>query len=136
MMTMNDTNTILLVDDNETDNLITKRVIELSGRAGKIMVRNSGRSALDFLLENLTNAEALPDIIFLDINMPMVDGFSFLNEMDQFSPLLPKDINIVILSSSDSSNDIERALMHPRVLRFITKPLASRELTEVWAQCA
>ena len=70
-------NSVMLVDDNDTDNFIHKRVIELTGFAKNIIVKNSGKSALEFLESNKSNLDALPDLIFLDINMPIVDGFVF-----------------------------------------------------------
>ena len=66
---------VMLVDDNDTDNFISKRIIEITKFAKRVEVKNSGKSALDYLKENQTNAENLPNIIFLDINMPIVDGF-------------------------------------------------------------
>ena len=79
---------VLLVDDNDTDNFISKRIIELTGFAKNVEVRNSGKAALDYLRENQTNLDCVPNIIFLDINMPVVDGFVFLYEFDKFSQSL------------------------------------------------
>ena len=69
---------VLLVDDNDTDNFISKRIIEITGFSNRVEVRNSGKSALDYLRENQENLENIPNLIFLDINMPVVDGFVFL----------------------------------------------------------
>src|SRR5690554_3086285 len=98
--------TIMLVDDNETDNFIHKRVIELSGFANEIIIKNSGKSALEYLQTHARSIEKLPDIIFLDINMPIVDGFVFLFEFENFSEAIKAKSKIVILSSSDSKRDI------------------------------
>ena len=70
----------MLVDDNDTDNFISKRIIEITKFSTNVIVKNSGKSALDYLVENKEYPEAIPDIIFLDINMPIVDGFVFLYE--------------------------------------------------------
>lgn len=115
---------VLLVDDNDTDNLISRRVIELSGYAGAIDVCNSGKGALELIEARLSNPEMLPDVIFLDINMPIVDGFVFLYEFEILAKNIHKPIDVVVLSSSDSQQDIERMQLHPRVVRFITKPLS------------
>ncbi len=72
----------MLVDDNDTDNFISKRIVEITKFAKRVEVKNSGKSALDYLTENQNIPENLPNIIFLDINMPVVDGFVFLYEFE------------------------------------------------------
>ena len=119
---------VLLVDDNDTDNFISQRIIELTEFAEDIVVRNSGRSALNFLFENQENTTNLPDIIFLDINMPIVDGFIFLYEFEKFSHLIKNKCKVVILSSSDNKNDIDKILDNNYVIKFITKPLTENAL--------
>ena len=74
----------MLVDDNDTDNFISKRIIEITEFSKNVIVKNSGKSALDYLLENQDDPGNIPDIIFLDINMPIVDGFVFLYEYEKF----------------------------------------------------
>jgi CheY-like chemotaxis protein len=124
-------NSVMLVDDNDTDNFIHKRVLELSKFCSNIIIKNSGKSALEYLRNNLSNAEALPDIIFLDINMPIVDGFVFLFEFESMSDDLSKRPRIVILSSSDNKKDIDRIVDNEFVIKFITKPLSEEALEEL-----
>jgi CheY-like chemotaxis protein len=119
---------IMLVDDNETDNFIHKRIIELSGFARNIIIKNSGKSALEYLENNSEQPEKLPDVIFLDINMPIVDGFVFLFEFENFSDVVKNKSKIVILSSSDSKRDIDRIVDNEYVIHFITKPLSEEAL--------
>ena len=76
---------VMLVDDNDTDNFINKRVIELTGFANDIIVKNSGKSALEYLENEKDNLEKLPDLIFLDINMPMLDGWEFLSSLSKLN---------------------------------------------------
>lgn len=122
---------VMLVDDNDTDNFIHKRVIELTGFCKNIIVKNSGKSALDYLETNKYNLDLLPNIIFLDINMPIVDGFVFLFEYDNFPVELKQKCKIVILSSSDSKRDIDRIVDNEFVINFITKPLSDEALTKL-----
>ncbi len=122
---------VMLVDDNDTDNFIHKRVIELTGFCKNIIVKNSGKSALDYLEQNKFNPELLPNIIFLDINMPIVDGFVFLFEFDNFPDELKNKCKIVILSSSDSKRDIDRIVDNEFVINFITKPLSEDALAKL-----
>ncbi|GAL82882.1 MAG: response regulator [Sporocytophaga sp.] len=124
-------NSVMLVDDNDTDNFIHKRVIELTGFAKNIIVKNSGKSALEFLESNKSNLDALPDLIFLDINMPIVDGFVFLFEYENFPDPVKDKCKIVILSSSDSKRDIDRIVDNEYVINFITKPLSEEALDDL-----
>jgi CheY-like chemotaxis protein len=122
---------VLLVDDNDTDNLISRRVLDISGYASDIEVCNNGKGALTYIEERLTTPELLPDVIFLDINMPIVDGFVFLYEFDVLTKHINKHIVIMVLSSSDSQEDIGRMIEHPRVVKFITKPISTGIVREL-----
>ncbi|OHX67704.1 response regulator [Flammeovirga pacifica] len=123
--------TILLVDDNDTDNFINSRIIELTEFAEEIVIKNSGKKALEFLQERLDTNANLPSLILLDINMPIVDGFVFLYEFENFPEELKQKSKIAILSSSDNESDIERIVNNEYVIKFITKPLTEESLLEV-----
>jgi CheY-like chemotaxis protein len=122
---------VMLVDDNETDNFISKRIIEITKFAKRVEVKNSGKSALDYLKENQSSAEDLPNIIFLDINMPIVDGFVFLYEFEKFSEVVRNKCKVIILSSSDNKRDIDKIVNNNHVIKFITKPLTEVALDEI-----
>lgn len=122
---------VLLVDDNDTDNFISRRIIEITGFAGRVEVCNSGKSALDYLRNNQNNLENIPNLIFLDINMPVVDGFVFLYEFDKFPEAVKNKVRIAILSSSDNKRDIDKIVNNDHVINFITKPLMEDSLEEV-----
>jgi CheY-like chemotaxis protein len=122
---------VMLVDDNDTDNFISKRIIEITKFAKRIEVKNSGKSALEFLEKEQNNPQNLPNIIFLDINMPIVDGFVFLFEFELFPDELKQKCKVVILSSSDNKRDIEKIVDNDYVVKFITKPLNEQALKEL-----
>jgi CheY-like chemotaxis protein len=122
---------VMLVDDNETDNFISKRIIEITRFARRVEVKNSGKSALDYLKENQSSADDLPNIIFLDINMPIVDGFVFLYEFEKFSEVVRNKCKVIILSSSDNKRDIDKIVNNNHVIKFITKPLTEVALDEI-----
>ena len=124
---------VMLVDDNDTDNFISKRIIEITKFAKRIEVKNSGKSALEFLEKEQNNVENLPNIIFLDINMPIVDGFVFLFEFEMFPDEVKQKCKVVILSSSDNKRDIEKIVDNDYVIKFITKPLNEQALKELRA---
>jgi len=122
---------VMLVDDNDTDNFISKRIIEITKFAKRVEVKGSGKSALDYLKENQNNVENLPNIIFLDINMPIVDGFVFLYEFEKFNELVRSKCKVIILSSSDNKRDIDKIVNNNHVIKFITKPLTEVALDEI-----
>jgi len=127
------TDSILLIDDNDTDNFIHKRIIELAGFSKNVVVKNSGKSALEYLEDCKGKPETIPSVVFLDINMPIVDGFVFLFEFDNFTDEIKENCKIVILSSSDNKKDIDRIVDNEYVVNFITKPLSEESLTELKA---
>ena len=122
---------VMLVDDNDTDNFISQKIIELNGFAERVITKNSGKSALEYLEAHENNTEELPEVIFLDINMPIVDGFVFLFEFERFNEALKKKCKIAILSSSDNKRDIERIVDNDYVVKYITKPLTQDALSEI-----
>ena len=131
MMNDHSLHTVMLVDDNDTDNFISRRIIELSNFSDSVIVKNSGQSALDYIEQHKSDFSSLPDLIFLDINMPIVDGFVFLYEFEKF-PIQVKDkCKVVILSSSDNKRDIDKIVNNDYVIKFITKPLTSVSLEEL-----
>lgn len=121
----------MLVDDNDTDNFISKRIIEITKFSQRVEVKSSGKSALDYLRDNQNNPEHLPHIIFLDINMPIVDGFVFLYEFEKFNELVKNKCKVIILSSSDNKRDIDKIVNNNHVIKFITKPLTEVALEEI-----
>jgi len=122
---------VMLVDDNDTDNFISKRIIEITKFAKRVEVKGSGKSALDYLKEFQNDPDNLPSVIFLDINMPIVDGFVFLYEFEKFSELVRSKCKVIILSSSDNKRDIDKIVNNNHVIKFITKPLTETALDEI-----
>lgn len=121
----------MLVDDNDTDNFISKRIIEITKFSDNVIVKNSGKSALDYLFENEESPDSIPDIIFLDINMPIVDGFVFLYEYEKFNNSIKDKCRVIILSSSDNKRDIDKIINNDFVIKFVTKPLTEKTLEEI-----
>ena len=121
----------MLVDDNDTDNFISKRIIEITKFAKRVEVKGSGKAALDYLRENQENDTNLPSLIFLDINLPIVDGFVFLYEFEKFNDLVRNKCKVIILSSSDNKRDIDKIVNNNHVIKFITKPLTEVALDEI-----
>jgi CheY-like chemotaxis protein len=122
---------VMLVDDNDTDNFISRRIIEITKFAEDVVIKNSGKSALEYLEDHKSDHARLPDLIFLDINMPIVDGFVFLYEFEKFDYSIKDKCKVIILSSSDNKRDIDKIVNNDHVIKFITKPLTEIALEEV-----
>ena len=122
---------VLLVDDNDIDNFINERIITSSFFSEKVDVKTSTQAALDYLKKNASNAEALPQVIFLDLNMPVMDGFAFLEEYKTLPASLTATCKIVVLSSSISPDDINKASTNPLVQKYLNKPLAEKYLEAI-----
>jgi CheY-like chemotaxis protein len=122
---------VMLVDDNEIDNIINEKIIEANGFADSILVFQTGQEALDYLAENQNDDESLPEIIFLDINMPIMDGFQWLEDFERFTDLVKTKCRIIMLSSSISPKDIDRAASSRYVKKYLNKPLNSRYLDAI-----
>ena len=122
---------ILLIDDNEIDNYINKLIVTKSKKADLITVMNSGIEALEFLT-NLVNTEQIfPELIFLDIHMPEMDGFEFLEEYAKFPEKATKKSSINVLTSSYNLEDIKRVGQCPYVKHYFDKPLTAEILAGI-----
>ncbi|MBX7241694.1 MAG: response regulator [Bacteroidia bacterium] len=122
---------VMLVDDNEIDNIINEKIIESNKFSEEILVFQSGQEALDFLKANEQKPDLLPEIIFLDINMPIMDGFQFLEVFEKYGDQLKNKCRIIMLSSSISPKDIDRAASSIYVKKYLNKPLTARYLNAI-----
>lgn len=125
---MKKVNCILLVDDNPADNEFHKIIINDSKVCNNVKIATSGSKALEYIIKSGTEGDTdfpKPDLIFLDINMPGMNGFEFLEEYQSFTTAkseLPIPI-IIMFTSSDEEIDKNRATKFPIVRDYLVKPL-------------
>jgi len=120
---------IMLVDDNPDDNFIHERAIKKINSESIVIVKNSGVEALDYLKTRMLPPS---DLIFLDINMPEMNGWEFLEQYSKLDKDLQSQAIIVMLTTSDNSDDAERAKASSSVTYFITKPLTQEKMNFIY----
>jgi len=123
--------TIMLVDDDPALNWISGKIIEIGGFAENVIDFINPKEALDYLKNKNINKEELPNVLFLDINMPYINGWDFLQELRVVCPHFSKDSLIYILTSSDFNEDVERAKNFPELSGYFVKPLSPDYFREV-----
>lgn len=122
-------NKTVLIDDSDIDLFIQRRFLEVYNFSRHLVSYKSAEEALNWL-KNI-NGEAPPDIIFLDLNMPEVDGFTFLKSFNTLPDSITTNSKIVVLTSSNSSKDREQVFENKSVIQFITKPLKQSDIEEL-----
>lgn len=118
---------ILLIDDDEPTNFLNRLALEEANCAREILVFQSAASAIEFL----QSAASGPDLIFLDINMPAMNGWEFLQEYENLGPEKQGSRIIIMLTSSINPDDRTRAEQNPAVSGFRNKPLTPEIIQEI-----
>lgn len=125
--------TVCLVDDDEIYQYTTQKFLELKGLARKVLSFGDGEVALDYFQNHLGQEELLPDMILLDLSMPVMDGWEFLEEFSRLKPRITKRIEVYIVSSSVDARDIERAGRFSEVTDYIVKPIDYSKLEQIFS---
>ncbi len=124
-------NRVMLIDDNDIDNLINSRIITSHNFATIVDVRTTTESALEHLRALAADSPNIPSVIFLDLNMPVMDGFAFLEEFEKMAEFIRTTSKVVVLSSSISPDDINKASTNAYVVKYINKPLSELYLDAI-----
>jgi CheY-like chemotaxis protein len=119
----------ILIDDSDIDLFIQRRFLEVYNFSEQLLQYKSAEEALDWL-KQLDN-EPPPDVIFLDLNMPEIDGFEFLKDFNELPTRITNKSKIVVLTSSNSMKDRDQAFENKNVIQFITKPLKQTDIEEL-----
>jgi CheY-like chemotaxis protein len=128
---MRPVNLVALIDDDEIVQFIGKKAIESTHLVNKIKTFSNGEEAITFLRSNSKDPDKLPEIILLDLNMPVMDGFEFLEKYILLEPKLDRKITIYIVSSSMTPSDIERINQISEVSDYIIKPITKEKFEKI-----
>lgn len=118
----------LLIDDDKFTNIYNRKVLSKHKAFGNISAVTSGKSALIYLRSVLEQEANRPDIIFLDINMPSMNGWEFLSEYLKLDQSLTHKIDLVVLTSSTYKDELKKSTKTSLVSKIIQKPLSKTTL--------
>jgi len=126
-------NCVLLIDDDEPTNYINKMLIEEAHCTKQVEIVQGGQAALNYLSSFASKPEPgqLPELIFLDINMPAMNGWEFLNKYSELKIENKKKIIIIMLTTSLNPDDEIKAYNVPEVAAFESKPLTREKLKRI-----
>ena len=117
-----------IIDDDKIYQFTLMRIINDNKQAEKIITFSDGEKAIHYLTDNKSTNENIPDIIFPDVNMPIMDGWQFIDEYASIKTEIKKKIVIFMLSSSVNPIDIERASKINEISDYIIKPMKLEEV--------
>ena len=125
--------TVMIIDDNAIDLYISSRIITKNNFGKKVLAYSAAEEALKYLQDHQDTITELPQIIFVDIYMPMMSGFEFLQKYDQLPLALKNHCKTYVLSSTIDDDDIVRVRSDKNVLSFLVKPITKEFLDRITA---
>jgi CheY-like chemotaxis protein len=122
---------VMVIDDNPVDRYVAEKIFKKYGFAEEIVAIDSAKEGLSYLLSLKDRPEQLPHLIFLDIMMPEMNGFEFLDEYEKLPEVIKEHCIILMLTTSIHEDDQYKADQNPYVHRFLNKPLIPAVLKEL-----
>lgn len=121
---------LLVIDDDDINIFIIKKTVEKTAYNANMVARSDGQKAIDYLTGLIENYLPLPNLLLVDINMPVLNGWEFLEQYEKLD--IKHTIDLYMLSSSVYENDLEKARTYKSVKGFISKPLSIDRLIEIF----
>lgn len=124
---------VAVIDDDQVFQLIIKKQIEMNNFECEILSFFNGQEAFDFFQKNVENDEALPELVMLDVNMPVKNGWDFLQDYQTLPSEMRSKIKLYMVTSSVIQSDIDKANDNENIISFVSKPITNEKLTEIFA---
>ncbi|WP_417608863.1 response regulator [Owenweeksia hongkongensis] len=133
---MNSKKHLCIIDDDKIYQFTIKKTLELKQNFGRLSCFDDGLAAINYIKDNLDNQTEIPDIILLDIKMPRMNGWDFLEEFLTIKPLIKKELDLFLVTSSIDYRDRERALDYSEISKFRVKPISYKEMEHILMEVA
>jgi CheY-like chemotaxis protein len=124
-------NNFCIIDDDEIHKFTTSFLLKKTDLVNNIILFSNGLEAINFFKDEIGNIANIPEIVFLDVNMPVMDGWEFLEEYVLIESVMPKTVVIYMISSSVDERDFLRAKSISALTGFLVKPISSHSIAEV-----
>lgn len=124
-------NTIYLVDDDDIFQYLTRKVIEETKKVQQICEFQNGEAAIESIKSAIKERGDLPELILLDLSMPIMDGWDFLDELKRLKPQINSEIIIYIVSSTISPKDIQKVNGYAEVKDYVIKPITRQKFNDL-----
>ncbi len=124
---------VAIIDDDRVFQKVTWMKIERRNLARKVLMFSDGEQAIHFLEEKAASPDELPDIILLDLNMPVMDGWDFLDAFVRLRPKIGKQITLFVATSSVNPEDMRRAQQISAVSDYVVKPISDSSLNRLFS---
>jgi CheY-like chemotaxis protein len=120
---------LLVIDDDDINIFIIKKIVEKADLNINMVSKGNGQQAIAYIKDLIANQEQFPNLMLIDINMPIMNGWEFIEAYQMLN--VQQNVDMYILSSSVYENDIEKTKSYPLVKGFISKPLSIDRLKEL-----
>lgn len=118
----------IVIDDDPINNLLCSKNIKRTVKEADVLTFTDAELGLDYLKSNFNDPNTGKTILFLDLNMPTMSGWEFMEEFEKIETLIKEQVSVYILSSSINQTDKEKAENHPNIIDYIEKPLLANVL--------
>lgn len=122
---------ICIIDDDEIYQFLIKKQVAVQNLAEEVCVFPNGQEAIQYFQNSIATKAELPDIVFLDVNMPIMDGWEFLDEYGKIYKQFHKEVKLYMISSSLNESDITRAQKMEQVKEYLVKPISGEKLVSL-----